>query len=158
MLAKRSRLVPTTLVLALLSLLSWQVWAASQERIGDTALCESHLTPSDFGTVTGHLATVAREFRITRHNNRGMVNITVLRKLLGSPGQPVHAFVDVTGTSQAGRSWQIPVREVREGKAIYYIGEFGISNGETIDFDVRVRPQGTPDTLQLEFSQTFHAG
>jgi hypothetical protein len=121
----------------------------------------------DFGQYVVHFnalptdllpARVAREFHITRHNNRGMVNITVLRKLLGSPGQPVHAFVDVTGTSQAGQSWQIPVREVREGKAIYYIGEFGIKNGETINFDVRVRPQGTPDTLQLEFSQTFHAG
>lgn len=120
----------------------------------------------DFGQYVVHFnalptdllpARVAREFHITRHSNRGMINITVLRKLLGSPGQPVHAFVDVTGTSPTGQSWQIPVREVREGKAIYYIGEFSIQHGESVDFDVRVRPQGTPDTLQLEFSQTFHA-
>ena len=85
-----------------------------------------------------------------------MINITVLRQLLGSPGQPVHAFVEVAGTNLAGQYRRIPLREVREGHAIYYIGEFGVTHEETVRFDVRVRPQGTPDTMQVEFSQDFY--
>ena len=45
---------------------------------------------------------------------------------------------------------------MREGNAIYYIGEFGVTHEETVRFDVRVRPQGTPDTMQVEFSQDFY--
>jgi hypothetical protein len=119
----------------------------------------------DFGQYVVHFnalatdqlpARVAREYRITRSKNRGMINITVLRKVLGSPGQPVHAFVEVTGTNLAGQYRRIPVREVREGNAIYYIGEFGVTHEETVRFDVQARPQGSPDTLKLEFSQDFY--
>ena len=133
-------------------------------------LCLSALTGNaenskDFGQYVVHFnalatdqlpARVAREYRITRSKNRGMINITVLRKVLGSPGQPVHAFVEVAGTNLAGQYRRIPVREVREGNAIYYIGEFGVTHEETVRFDVRVRPQGTPDTMQVEFSQDFY--
>ena len=119
----------------------------------------------DFGQYVVHFnalatdqlpARVARGYRITRSKNRGMINITVLRKVLGSPGQPVHAFVEVTGTNLAGQYRRIPVREVREGNAIYYIGEFGVTHEETVRFDVQARPQGSPDTLKLEFSQDFY--
>ena len=62
----------------------------------------------DFGQYVVHFnalatdqlpARVAREYRITRSKNRGMINITVLRKVLGSPGQPVHAFVEDVAAS-----------------------------------------------------------
>ena len=119
----------------------------------------------DFGDYVIHynsLATdmltpeVAREYHITRSQNNAMVNITVLKKVLGSPGQPVHARVEVTGTNLNGQMRKIRLREVREGNAIYYIGEFGVANEETIKFDVRVRPQGNMDNLQVEFSQDFY--
>ena len=99
---------------------------------------------------------VAREYRITRSRNRGMINITVLKKVLGSPGQPVHATVEVSAQNLAGQGRTIRMRPVREGNAIYYIGEFGVTHEETVRFDVRVRPQGTPETLEVEFSQDFY--
>jgi hypothetical protein len=119
----------------------------------------------DFGGYVVHfnaLATdmltpeVAREYRITRSQNSGMVNITVLKKVLGSPGQPVHARVEVTGTNLTGQTRKIRMREVREGNAIYYIGEFGVTNEETVKFDARVLPQGALDYLKIEFSQDFY--
>lgn len=119
----------------------------------------------DFGDYVVHynsLATdmltpeVTREYHITRSQNNGMVNITVLKKVLGSPGQPVHAAVEVTATNLNGQMRKVRMREVREGNAIYYIGEFGVANEETIKFDVRVRPQGYMNFLQVEFSQDFY--
>jgi hypothetical protein len=119
----------------------------------------------DFGDYVIHynaLATdlltpeVARQYHITRSQNNGMVNITVLKKVLGSPGQPVHARVEATATNLNGQMRKIHMREVREGNAIYYLGEFGVANEETIKFDVRVRPQGNVNNLQVEFSQDFY--
>jgi hypothetical protein len=119
----------------------------------------------DFGNYVVHynsLATdlltpeVAREYHITRSQNNGMVNITVLKKVLGSPGRPVHARVAVTATNLTGQTWKVPVREATEGNAIYYIGEFGVANEETVKFDVRVQPEGAGDEFRVEFSQDFY--
>lgn len=119
----------------------------------------------DFGDYVVHynsLATdlltpeVAREYHITRSQNNGMVNITVLKKVLGSPGQPVHARVEVTATNLNGQMKRIHMREAREGNAIYYLGEFGVANEETIKFDVRVQPQGSMNSFKVEFSQDFY--
>jgi hypothetical protein len=99
---------------------------------------------------------VAREYRITRSQNRGMINITILKKVLGSPGQPVHAHVTATAQNLAGQHREIRMREIREGNAIYYIGEFRVANEETLKFNVRARPQGTPDHLEVQFSQDFY--
>ena len=101
-------------------------------------------------------AQVARKYRITRSKNRGMINITVLKKVLGSPGQPVHARVEVNAQNLAGQGRTIHVREIREGNAIYYIGEFGVANEETLKFDVRARPQGAQDFVEVQFSQDFY--
>lgn len=120
----------------------------------------------DFGDYVIHynaLATdmlppeIARDYRITRSQHRGMLNITILKKVLGSPGQPVHAHVDATAKNLAGQYRKIHMREIREGNAIYYIGEFGVSNEETLNFNVRARPHGEGrDYLEVEFSQDFY--
>ena len=99
---------------------------------------------------------IARQYRITRSRNRGMLNITVLKKILGSPGQPVHARVDVTANNLAGQTRRIHTREIRDGNAIYYIGEFGVANEETMKFTVRARPQGAQEEVEVEFSQDFY--
>jgi len=99
---------------------------------------------------------VARQYRITRSRNRGMINITVLKKILGSPGQPVHAWVEVTAHNLAGQSRRISTREIRDGNAIYYIGEFGVANEETLKFSVLARPQGSQESVEVSFSQDFY--
>jgi hypothetical protein len=119
----------------------------------------------DFGDYVLHynaLATdmlppaVARDYHITRSQNRGMLNITLLKKVLGSPGQPVHARVESSAKNLAGQIRTIDMREIREGNAIYYLGEFGVANEETLNFKVRVRPQGERDYFEVEFSQDFY--
>lgn len=99
---------------------------------------------------------IARQYRITRSRNRGMLNITVLKKILGSPGQPVHARVEVSAQNLTGQSRRIATREIRDGNAIYYIGEFGVANEETLKFSVRARPQGSQEEVNVEFSQDFY--
>jgi hypothetical protein len=126
------------------------VYAESSQDFGDyvihyNALATDMLTPE-----------VAREFHITRSQNIGMVNITVLKKVLGSPGQPVHARVEATATNLTGQTRKIRMREVRDGNAIYYIGQFGVTNEETVKLNARVQPQGNPSEFKVEFSQDFY--
>lgn len=119
----------------------------------------------DFGQYVVHynaLATdmlppqVARKYDIRRSRNSGMINVTVLKKVLGSPGQPVHAHTEVSAQNLAGQSRRVHMREVREGNAIYYIGVFRVAHEETLKFDLRVRPQGTPDYFTVQFSQDYY--
>jgi hypothetical protein len=141
-------LAPWFLLLTLLSPLS--VLAENSQDFGDyvihyNALATDMLPPA-----------VARDYHITRSQNRGMLNITILKKVLGSPGQPVHARVEATAKNLAGQDRNIKMREIREGNAIYYIGEFGVANEETLKFSVRARPQGERDFYTVEFSQDFY--
>ena len=141
--------------------IAWLLWLAMNLAAPGVQADNSQ----DFGDYVIHynsLATdmltpeVAREYHITRSQNNGMVNITVLKKVLGSPGQPVHARVEVTATNLTGQTRNVRMREVREGNAIYYIGEFGVTNEETVKFAARVRPQGNMNDLIVEFSQDFY--
>jgi hypothetical protein len=141
-------LIPWFLLLTLLAPIS--TLAENSKDFGDyvihyNALATDMLPPA-----------VARDYHITRSQNRGMLNITILKKVLGSPGQPVHARVDATARNLAGQDRNIRMREIREGNAIYYIGEFGVANEETLNFKVSARPQGERDAFEVEFSQDFY--
>jgi hypothetical protein len=144
----KSFLISWFLLLTLLSPLG--VLAENSQDFGDyvihyNALATDMLPPA-----------VARDYHITRSQNRGMLNITVLKKVLGSPGQPVHARVEASARNLAGQDRAINMREIREGNAIYYIGEFGVANEETLKFKVRARPQGERDFFEVELSQDFY--
>ena len=144
----KSFLISWFLLLTLLSPLG--VLAENSQDFGDyvihyNALATDMLPPA-----------VARDYHITRSQNRGMLNITVLKKVLGSPGQPVHARVEASARTLAGQDRTINMREIREGNAIYYIGEFGVANEETLKFKVRARPQGERDFFEVDLSQDFY--
>ena len=96
-----------------------------------------------------------REYGIKRSKNRGMVNITVLYKTLGTAGKPAAASVAAEATNLTGQKRTISLREVREGPAIYYIGDFPITNEETLRFHVNVKPEGQKESYEVNFKQQF---
>ena len=118
----------------------------------------------DFGEYVVHfnaLATdllppkVAKEYGITRSQNRAMLNVAVLKKVLGTTGQPVEAHVESSATNLTGQTKNFKMREIREGTAIYYIGEISVSNEETLNFDLKVKPEGSDDEYTVRFRQDF---
>ena len=50
----------------------------------------------------------------------------------------------------------IPIREIREPQAIYYLGEFAFRDGETGYFKLRLKPDADTATLELQFSKTLY--
>jgi len=95
---------------------------------------------------------VAKAYHITRSKNRGLLNVSVVKK--GKNIQGVEADIDVTATNLSGQMRPIKLRKIEEQNAIYYIGDFRVSNEETLNFKIRVKtPDGATETIQL--SQQF---
>ncbi len=99
---------------------------------------------------------VAKEYGITRSNQRAMLNVAVQRKKLGTTVQPINAQVTASATNLAGQTKELRMREIKEPYAIYYISEFPISNEETLNFDLSIEPQGSDiEPLSVRFRQQF---
>ena len=129
--------------------LSGLAYAENSQDFGDyvvhfNALSTNHLPPS-----------VTKEYDIKRSKNLGMINIAVLRKMLGTTGKPVSAEISAKATNLTGQKRDISLREIREGTAIYYIGVFPITHEETLRFSVNVTPEGSGEPQEVKFKQQF---
>lgn len=99
---------------------------------------------------------VARAYGIQRSANRAIVTVSVLRKADGTIGQPVAADITIEASNLTGQLKSVETREIQESGAIYYIGEIGVANRETLIFDITVRPEGAPKPYRIKFRQQFY--
>jgi hypothetical protein len=138
-----------TILTSLSFLLALPASAENSQDFGDyvvhfNALTTDNLPPS-----------VTREYNITRSKNRAMLNVAVLKKVLGTTGKPVSAEVSASASNLTGQRREIELREIREGSAIYYIGEFGVTHEEALDLTVIAQPEGHDRPLRVQFQQNF---
>jgi len=106
------------------------------------------------------LPAVARPYGILRSKNRALVNISVQKKVMGTPVHAVEAKITVIATNLNAQLKTVEMRQVSSGgdgdsKAIYYIGELPIDHKESLKFDVSITPSGTDLTHQFDFQQQF---
>jgi hypothetical protein len=99
---------------------------------------------------------VAKTYNIQRSKNRGMLNVSVIKDEANTTGQPVKATVKASATNLTGQSRAINLREIREGEAIYYIGDFRVANQETLNFVLEVTPDGAKKAYKAKLSQQFY--
>ncbi len=98
---------------------------------------------------------IARQYNIQRSKYRGMLNVSVIKSVPGTTGKPAPAVVLAKATNLRGQLISIPMRQVLEGDAIYYIGEFRIADQETLNFALQVKPQGETRFYDAKLSQQF---
>ena len=98
---------------------------------------------------------VAASYGIQRSNNRGMVTVSIVKKVPGTTGEPVAGKISMTTRNLMGQPREIPLREVREGKAIYYIADFPVANREHLIFDISAMVPGESYPLKARFEQEF---
>lgn len=141
----------TTLILALLPLLfaSALSRAEKSQDFGDyvvhfNALPTAFLPPA-----------VAKEYGLVRSKQRALLTVAVLKRTLGTASAPVKANVIATASNLNKQVKDIEVTEVDQQKAIYYLGSFRITNEETLDFSVDVKPHGSDETFNVKFRQQF---
>lgn len=100
---------------------------------------------------------VAQGYGIKRSSSRALLNITVLKKVMDTPGTPVSASVTASGTNLTGQRRDIEIREIKDPEgAIYYIGELPIHNLETYRFSIAVAVDGEEEPLMVKFKQQFY--
>lgn len=100
------------------------------------------------------LPEVARAYKIERSKTRGLLTISVLKKNLVGVASPVPAKITVYATNLNQQLAQIPMREVREGTAVYYLGEFRIAPPDTLKFTATIEVAGEP-RREMVFTQQF---
>ncbi|MGD2128150.1 MAG: DUF4426 domain-containing protein [Lysobacterales bacterium] len=99
---------------------------------------------------------VAKGYGIQRSSSRALLNVTVLKKVMSTPGTPVTAKVTASATNLTGQLREVEMREIQDsGGAIYYIGEFPVHNLETYRFDVKVEVEGEPEPFMVRFTHQF---
>ena len=98
---------------------------------------------------------VATSYGIVRSANRALVNISMVKKAEGSPGVPVPGTVTVEAVNTNGQFKDLTIREVREGEAIYYIGDVAVADDETLVFTVDATPEGSAKPLSVKFQRQF---
>ncbi|MCB1829608.1 MAG: DUF4426 domain-containing protein [Chromatiaceae bacterium] len=98
---------------------------------------------------------IAGNYQIIRSKFRGMLNVSVIKDEAGTTGTPVSAQIDAQSTNLTGQIRHIPLREIREGNAIYYIGDFPIVDNETLTFSLDVLPDGAEQHIKTSLQQQF---
>lgn len=99
---------------------------------------------------------IAKTYGITRSKHRAMVNLSIQKKVMGTSGEPVTAKIEGVAANLTGQLKTLTLREIRDGNAIYYIGEFPVANLETLDFTLRVKPVGSSQHFSVKFRQQFY--
>jgi len=101
------------------------------------------------------LPDVARAYKIERSKTRGLVTMSLLmRNKLGAL-TPVPAKISVYVTNLNQQLANITMREINEGTAIYYLGEFRVAPPDTLKFTATVEVAGEPKR-EMVFTQKFY--
>jgi|AACY02.16.fsa_nt_gi hypothetical protein len=97
---------------------------------------------------------VAKAYAIQRSKNRGVLTISVIDT---AQQQSIQADVIVTAVNLSGQTKTIVMRQIQEDEAIYYLGDFRVSDEETLDFSIKVTPPDARNPLTMQLSQQFFA-
>ncbi len=97
---------------------------------------------------------MTKQYGLKRSKNYAMINISVMKKGTGSP---VGVKSAVTGNLKnlMGQSRTLEFREIKEGKAVYYIAQIGVQSRETVNFNIDIKPEGSKEKYEIKFSKKF---
>lgn len=98
---------------------------------------------------------ITTQYNLTRRNNRVIVNIAVLKKVMNTTGMPVAATVSGHAANLTGQLKKLEFREIRDSTAIYYLAELQVSDGEYLKFDLNITPEGEEGPARLRFNKRF---
>ncbi|MGH6912219.1 MAG: DUF4426 domain-containing protein [Geminicoccales bacterium] len=158
-----ARGLPLLGVLALLG--SCEPNPAPERRDGGADVLRSTDGSKDFGdyivyvnAIETDLVTpdVARQYGIVRSKNRAMLTVSIHRKQPDALPTAVRGYISASAVNLTGQLKSLSLREIVEGDAIYYIGEFAIDDGETLMYTIDATPADEASPLSLRFRRQFY--
>ncbi len=97
---------------------------------------------------------IARTYKIERSKTRGLLTMSVLKKNNVGVLSPVPAKLTVYVTNLTLQLANVTMREIKEGTAIYYLGEFRVTPPDTLKFTATVEVPGELKQ-EMTFDQKF---
>ncbi|MFT5320146.1 MAG: hypothetical protein ACI934_000277 [Pseudohongiellaceae bacterium] len=137
------------LILGSLNLFSFGAMAAS-ENFGDYSVYYQAVNSTFLD------ADIARQYGIVRSDRRAFLNISVLKNSDDGSSAAVSAQVSGGKRNLLGQTGEIDFREIQEGQAIYYIGEFDYSNAEIVRFRLEVSPEGSDISHEISWETRMY--
>ena len=128
---------------------------------GSFALAEEQT----FGDYTVHYQAVnstfltpeiADQYDIVRSERRAFLNVAVLRNEPDGSTTPVQATLNGVKHNLLQQSEPIEFAQIREGEAIYYIGQFDFSDREVLRFTLEVSPEGREPSHTIEWTTQLY--
>lgn len=101
------------------------------------------------------LPEVARTYKIERSKTRGMVTMSVLQRNKVGALVPVPAKFTMYVTNLNQQLANIEMRKIKEGSAIYYLGDFRVTAPDTLRFTTIIEVDGEPKH-EMVFTQKFY--
>jgi len=132
-----------------LSLASLSSYAENSKEFGDYVV---HYNAFRSDTISPE---VAKQYGLTRANNRVLINIAVLQKVMNTTGKPTASTVTGHASNLTGQLKGLEFREITEGNAIYYLADTKISDGEFLKFDLKIIPEGETKAVRIKFDKRF---
>ena len=132
-----------------LALVSFNSYAESSKEFGDYVV---HYNAFRSDTISPE---VAKQYGLARANNRILINIAVLKKVMNTTGKPTASKVTGHASNLTGQLKKLEFKEITEGNAIYYLAETKISDGEFLKFDLKIIPEGEERAARLRFDKRF---
>lgn len=123
-----------------------------------------HVTSKEFGDYVLHFNSmstdqlqpnIAREYGIVRSKNRALLTVSIIKSEENSPGKSVPGTVTSTANNLTGQVKNLTLKEIREGDAVYYIGDVAVANAEVLVFNVEATPANETDPMQVRFSRRY---
>lgn len=137
------------LFISALSLASLNSYAENSKEFGDYVI---HYNAFRSDTISPE---VAKQYGLTRANNRILINIAVLKKVMNTTGKPTSSKVTGHASNLTGQLKNLEFKEITEGNAIYYLADTTISDGEFLKFDIKITPDGETRAARLRFDKRF---
>jgi len=122
------------------------------ERTRDLGGFVVHYTAMPTDALDAHVASA---YAIERAADMGMLNVAVAKKQAGGKTIPVTAKITADVTDHLGNISMLSIREIHDGEAVYYIGEFQIRTREPLRFHITVSPDGAGPPYVLQFEKQF---
>lgn len=137
------------LFIFVISAVSFNSYAENSKEFGDYVV---HYNAFRSDTIS---AEIAKQYNLARANNRVIINIAVLKKVMNTTGKPTSSTVTGHASNLTGQLKKLKFKQITEGNAIYYLAETKISDGEFLKFDVKILPEGVTKAMRLQFDKRF---
>ncbi len=91
---------------------------------------------------------VAKQYGLKRGKDLAFINISILDKKADLAAVP--AKLTGFGRNLMGQTEDLTFKEIKEGKAIYYIATYPFTNEEIVNFSIKIETRDKSNTLKFQ--------